>query len=216
MSYGECALIFALRNCAGADGVSDVTFLMINRAFLAVMGVLSLCLSVTAQTISPQLVAFEAIAPEQLRLTGAVEAAPALALYRPDVFSTAHGSVLIHGLPALSLLDGRRFPISSEVSRMGMTPLDLLPTAFLSAVEVQKIGASPVYGSDAPGGAVNLRLNRIQTGGEVGFFYGRSEGKYGREDTQAYIIGGVGNEKFQITAGAAFQESEWRGRRSGR
>jgi hypothetical protein len=54
---------------------------------------------------------------------------------------------------------------------------------------------------------VNLRLNRNFAGGEFGVFYGKSDGKFGREDKQAYIIGGVGNDKVQITAGAAYEES---------
>ena len=205
-------------NFAGAQEVSDDHSLMIKRALPAVIGVLSLCLPVVAQeTTNPfALTEDEVITPEELRLTGDVDTAPALTVYRPDVFNTANGSLLIHGLPALTLLDGRRFPISSELGRMGMTPLDLFPIAFLSAVEVQKVGGSPVYGTDAPGGVVNLRLNRFHTGGEVGFFYGRSDGKYGREDFQAHIIGGVGNEKFQITAGAAYQESNGRYPRVGR
>jgi outer membrane receptor protein involved in Fe transport len=185
---------------------------MSKRALLAMIGVLSLCLAVVAQeTTAPfSLAEDEVITPEELRITAAEDTAPALSLYRPDLFRTGGGSVLIHGLPALTLLDGRRFLVSSELGRMGMTPLDLFPIAFLSAVEVQKVGASPIYGSDGPGGVVNLRLNRIHTGGEVGFFYGKSGGQYGHEDMQAYIIGGVGNEKFQITVGAAHQESSGR------
>ena len=191
---------------------------MTTHALLAVIGLLSLCLPGFAQeTASPfALATEEVITPKALRITGEVDTAPALTLHRPDIFSTGRESILIHGLPALTLLDGRRFPIMNELSRMGMTPLDLFPIAFLSSVEVQKVGGSPVYGSNAPGGVVNLRLNRISTGGEVGFFYGKSDGKYGREDKQAYIIGGIGTEKFQITFGAAHKESSGRLPRFGR
>lgn len=173
---------------------------MIKRALLAVSGVLSLCLPVNAQVD-------ETFTPEQLRITGEENTAPALALYRPDLFSTVDSSVLLHGLPVLTLLDGRRFPVSSALGQMGMTPLDLFPLAFLSSVQVQKVGSSPRHGSDGSGGVVALRLNRMTSGGEVGFFYGKSGGKYGREDMSAHIIGGVGNDKFQITAGAAYHES---------
>ena len=175
---------------------------MIKCAFAAVIGFLSLCLPLAAQD--------ETIASEDLRGTGEVDVAPALTLYRPDIFSTVDGSVLIHGLPILSLLDGRRFPISGSLARMGMTAFDFVPVAFLSAVEVQKVNPSPMRGTDHPGGIVNLQLNRVHTGGEAGVFYGKSGGDYGREDFQAYIIGGVGNEKFQITAGASYQESSGR------
>ncbi|MEP6686690.1 MAG: hypothetical protein ABJB22_07930, partial [Verrucomicrobiota bacterium] len=134
----------------------------------------------------------------------------ALSLYQPSVFSRADGSVLIHGLPALTLLDGRRFLASSALGRMGMTPLDLFPVAFLRAVNVQKVNASPKAGTDFPGGVVDLRLNREYSGGELGVFYGRSTGKFGVEEKQAYIIGGVGDERFHITVGAAYEESSGR------
>lgn len=168
------------------------------------IGVLGFCLLATAQGDE------ETITPEQLRITGEVDVAPALSLYRPDLFDRVDGAVFIHGLPVLTLLDGRRFPISTELGRMGMGPLDIFPIAFLSAVNVQKIGDSPRYGSDAPGGTIDLRLNRNYSGGEVGFFYGKSGGKYGREDWEAYVIGGVGNDKVHFTAGAAYSESSGR------
>lgn len=176
---------------------------MIKPALAALLGVVSLGLGVTARA--------ETITREEFEETGEVETGPALTLQRPDLFSSVDGATLIHGLPVLTLLDGRRFPISTELGRMGMTPFDIFPLAFLSAVEVQKAGGSSLrYGSDSPGGVVNLRTNRMYTGGEVGFFYGRSDGKYGREDYSAYIIGGIGNEKFNITVGASHSESEVR------
>lgn len=176
------------------------------HVLFAVVGFLSLCLPLAAQPANPFDPAEDKIITvEQLRQTGALDVASALTLRRPDIFSTVDGSILIHGLPVLTLLDGRRFPISSELGRMGMSPLDLFPIAFLSAVDLQKMDASPIYGTDSAGGVVNVRLNRYYSGGEVGLFYG--SGKHGREDKQAYILGGVGDEKFQITVGAAYQES---------
>jgi hypothetical protein len=49
--------------------------------------------------------------------------------------------------------------------------------------------------------------NKIRFGGEVGFLYGKSTGKYGREDFAGYIIGTVGNEHFSINVGYLHQES---------
>lgn len=179
---------------------------MMKRALLAVIGFLGLCLPLAAQQTSRvEQNAAETIVPEQLRVAGTPDTGPALAFYQPNVFRSVDGLLLIHSLPALTLLDGRRFPISSELGRMGTTPD--FPVAFLNSVEVQKVGASPMHGTDYPGGVVDLRLNRNYSGGEVGVFYGKSSGKYGREDFEAYIIGGVGNDKFNITAGAAYNES---------
>ena len=171
----------------------------------------ALALSLLAQTPDPLTVGATAtITPEQLHQTGEFDAGPALELYRPDVFNTVDGSLLIHSLPALTLLDGRRFPISGDLARMGIVPADLFPIAFLQSVQVQKISASPQYGSDATGGVVDLRLKRYSSGGEMGVFYGHASGRHGGDDFSAYIVGGVGNDKVQITAGAAYEESTYR------
>ena len=49
--------------------------------------------------------------------------------------------------------------------------------------------------------------SKIRWGGEVGFLYGKSTGKYGREDFAGYIMGTVGNDKFSINVGYLHQES---------
>ena len=173
---------------------------MTMRVLSVLLGLLGLCRPLFAQTPA------DVITADQLRLTGEVSTAPALALYRPDILSTVDGALLIHSLPVLTLLDGRRFPLSGDLTARGLNPLNTVPVAFLSAVRVDK-NVSPAYGSDGPGGVVNLELNRSYSGGEVGVFYGASGGKYGREDFQSYIRGGVGNDSFQISGGAAYSES---------
>lgn len=177
------------------------------RASLVVSGLLALALPLVAQTSDDA----DNVTNEQLRTTGEFATGPALSFYRSDLFSSVDSTVLIHDLPALTLLDGRRFPISSDLGRMGFAPLDLFPVAFLQSVQVKKVASSPMTGTDAPGGTVDLRLNRgYATGGEAGVFFGKSSGKYGREDFETYVIGTVGNDKFQITAGAAYDESSVR------
>ena len=49
--------------------------------------------------------------------------------------------------------------------------------------------------------------NRIRFGGESGIFYGKSTGKYGREDFIRYISGTIGNEIFSISVGYSHQET---------
>ena len=64
---------------------------------------------------------------------------------------------------------------------------------------------------------VDLRApDRIQFGGEIGFLYGKSTGKYGREDFAGYVIGTVGNDKFSLTAGYYRQETTFSGPRARR
>lgn len=180
---------------------------VMKRVFPAVLGLLALCLPLGAQTHE------SSINRAQLEQTGGIDAGPALSLARSDLFTGVDSSLLLHGLPVVTLLDGRRFPISNELGRMAAVDL---PVAFLSAVDVSGPGGSSRYGSDATGGVVNMQLNRIRTGGEVGFFYGKSGGKYGREDFAAHIIGGIGTDKFNITVGAAYHETDFKVPRSRR
>lgn len=175
---------------------------MIKRALPAVAILLSVCLPLVVQAKGD-----EVITEDQLEISGAPDVGTALELYRPDLFKSVDSTLLIHGLPALTLLDGRRFPISTELGRMGMTPFDLFPLAFLNSVSVEKVSPSPMVGTDYPGGVVDLRLNRTYVGGEIGVFYGKSGGRYGREDFETYMIGGVGNDKVHFTAGASYGES---------
>jgi outer membrane receptor protein involved in Fe transport len=103
----------------------------------------------------------------------------------------------------LTLLNGRRFPISTDIARL---PDVNFPVAFLTSVNVSPNGALPRYGSDAAGGVIDLRTDRWHTGGEVGLFYGKSGGKFGREDFETYGIGTIATDKISITAGVMHQE----------
>ncbi len=175
---------------------------VIRRTFvLAAAGLIGFCVSAVAQTDR------ETIARAQLEKTGAVNVGPALSLARPDLFHGVDSTSLVRGLPVMTLVDGRPFATSTELSWMGVSALNVLPVAYLHTVDVHKVGASPRFGTEGPGGVVNLRTNPIYTGGEVGVFYGRSTGKYGREDYGAHIIGGLGTDKFNITVGASYHES---------
>jgi len=166
---------------------------MIKRALLVVLGFFSLCFPLAAQQT--------------------LDAGSAFALYRPEIFSTVDGSVLLHSLPVLTLLNGQRLPVSTELGRMGRAPLNLFPDASLRVAEVQRINAAPIYrtdGKDSPDEVMSSSVNPTYFGGEVGFLYGRSSGKFGGDVMQTYMVGEVGNDKFQITAGASYEESSVR------
>ena len=189
--------IAPVQDFTGARSASAVNSLMIKRALLVALGFLALCFPVAAQ---------------QTNRTDGFDAAAALALYRPEIFASVDSSVLVRDLPMLTFLDGR-LPGSTALGRMGMAPVANLPVALVSAAKVQKINASPVSGKDgkdSPRELVSPPLNPVYYGGEVGFFYGHSSGKFGGDEFGTYIEGGVGNDKFQINAGAAYQE--WNGR----
>lgn len=161
---------------------------MTKRALSAVAGFLGLCLSVSAQQTQ---------SPEQFQSDG-------IMLNRP--FPT---------LPPLSLADREFFFFSTAFGQMQPT-VDFLPP--FNPIEPQSF-AYPITPArrNSLNNAVEMRSpDRIYVGGEMGFLYGKSSGKYGREDFQTYIIGTVGTEKFSITAGFLHQESSGRVPRWGR
>jgi hypothetical protein len=110
-------------------------------------------------------------------------------------------------------LDSRdRFFFSSAFGSMRTTP-EYLP-AFDPVEPLTNGYVSPTSRRDSLDRIVDLRApSRIHWGGEVGFLYGKSTGKYGREDFAGYIIGTVGNDKFSITAGYLHQETTFSGPR---
>jgi hypothetical protein len=172
---------------------------MIKGALGVVLSFLSLCLPVAAQQPSHS---------ELIR-----DQTPALIVYQPDMSGNVNSSMLIRDLPALSLLDGRYFPGSTAMSRMGMASLDVFPVALISAAERQRGDVSAIDPKDSP--AELTEASRYYSSGEIGLSYGMSTGKSDYVEKQAYMIGTVGNDKFQITAGASYQESNGRIPRQG-
>jgi len=154
---------------------------MTTRAFSAVAGFLSLCLPLSAQ--------------QQTQ--------------RPDVFSALNNSVV--RLPSLTLLDGQHFSFSSAFSWIEPTQPDFLPT--LSATEKPRRATAPAaYPKDSSKEVVDVRQPNLldYAGGEVGVMYGRSTGKFSRDFEAGYITGWVGDDKFQISAGASYENSSGR------
>ncbi len=195
---GGLALV---QDFTGVCGFSAVNSLMIKRALLVALGFLAFCFPLAAQQMTPSL-----------------DASSVFALYRPEIFSTVDSSALIDRLPILNFLDGMRLPVSSEMGRMGTARLDLpsityMSVAYVSAAPAQKTKASPLSGKDGKDSSAEVMTspsNPYYYGGEVGFMYGHSSGKFGGDEFGTYIDGVVGNDKFQINAGASYQE--WNGR----
>jgi hypothetical protein len=143
-----------------------------------------------------------------------LDAPSTLALYRPDVFSTVDSSALIHDLPVFALLDGRRLPVSTDLGRMGIAPLNLFPAAFSTSPPKQKISAARTAAwtdaKDSLAEVIDSPLHPVYASGEVGVLYGRWSGKFSGDLWQSYMLGEVGNDKIHITVGAAYEESSGR------
>jgi iron complex outermembrane receptor protein len=117
--------------------------------------------------------------------------------------STQGGAIIsIRGLPTLVLDEGRRIADSAAISTGGFafSDVSLFPTSLVSRIEVLKDGASALYGSDAVGGVINIFLKHDYKGVEIGYRYGMTV-ESGSQNTLAWVIAGVGNDKANITVG---------------
>ena len=187
---------------------------MVKRAVCVALGLIGACFSAVAQ---------------QAYLSGwpvaAFDPAFALNLYQPNVPSPADSFLLFHRGPLRTWSDGGWLASENALSQVGMASLDFFPAAFLppeafgTGFASRGTGAgntrslnSETDGKGSPTEMMSSSLNPTYYGGEVGFLYGQSSGKGGGDMWETYVVGTVGNDKFQITAGAAFDEWNGNGR----
>ena len=117
-------------------------------------------------------------------------------------------------LPQLSLDDRQTFFFSSSFGWLEPTqgflptfrPPEPRTTAFSNTADPKNFVDN----------GVELRpADRLHAGGEIGFVYGRSSGKYGFEYEGGYVIGELGNDKFHLTVGTTYERYNWRAPRWG-
>jgi hypothetical protein len=200
---------------------------MVKRALCVAMGLLAALLPAVAQ--QPH----HSTKREQSRSAGATSAPLSLSLYRPKILGAAESSLLLHNGAVPLWLDGKQvstgvidpgYSFASEWVQLGFTSADFLPAAFLSGAQppAQRPSAGRVRttdgrdlgvdAKDSPDEMLNSSANPVYYGGEVGVLYGRWSGKGGGDMWETYIVGTVGNDKFQITAGASYDEWNGNGR----
>jgi hypothetical protein len=181
-----------LKDFAGVCGFSAFNSAMVKRA-LGVAGFLALCFPLAAQQ--------------------PFDSASTFVFYRPEIFTSVDSAALVRELRMTEFLDGR-LPGSSALGRMGTAPVANFPMGLVSAepghkrTSVSRAVKDPKDGKDYSS-AESLAMEKASlawTGGEVGFYYGHSSGKFGGDEFGSYITGGVGNEHLQINAGASYQE----------
>jgi len=179
---------------------------MIRRGVPVIVGLLGVCFAVAAQ---------------QANWRGATQNdhTSALSLYKPDIFSAKDSSLLFHKGPLHTWSDGGRLASNNALAEIGMASIDLFPVANVppnasvvatarkgSAAADSPAGTFGPDGKDLPGMMMSPS-DQVYYGGEVGILYGRWTGKGGGDLMQSYILGTVGNDKFQISAGAEYEES---------
>jgi len=179
----------------GVCAFSAVNSVMINqRALVVVLGLFSFCAPLGAQQTS--------------RLARSENALEQLSFYRPEILRAVDGSSLLQNLPIAALMDGQYLPGSSEWGRIGGAPATNYSTAFVTVAPSPKAKGSQVDPKDFSD-EIAVQPNRYYYGGEVGFMYGHASGKFGGDEFSTYILGDVGNDKFQINVGASYDE--WNG-----
>jgi iron complex outermembrane receptor protein len=119
--------------------------------------------------------------------------------------STNGGSQLsLRNAATLVLINGRRVAYAPVDAKGGFQFVDvnLIPVAAIDRIEVLADGASAIYGTDAVSGVVNIILKTDYEGFETGGRYGWSTDKGNAAERSAYIVGGTGNGKTNITVSA--------------
>jgi len=196
---------------------------MVKCALCVALGLLGALSSAFAQ--QPH----RSITRERLPSSNVVNAPLSLSLYRPKISSAADSSLLLHNGSVPLWLDGAQvgngiinpgYSFASQWVQMGFTS-DLFPPGLLSAdvPPTQRPSTGRIHGSngkdlgtdgkDSPDEMLSSPPNPIYYGGEVGFLYGHWSGKGGGDMWESYVVGTVGDDKFQITAGASYDE--WNG-----
>ncbi len=194
---------------------------MLKGALVSALGLLGICLPVAAQQTKHSGSAHHRVAASTLTPLNAVSG---LSLYSPKILSASNSSLLLQNGPVRAWSDGAQLMNESAFVQIGIAPLGLFPVAYLAPTDVglaptRKPGAvpdsrSPNFGTDGKdlsGEMVGSPLNQVYCTGEVGFMYGQWSGKGSGDYVGSYVWGQAGNDKFQITAGASFENWDARG-----
>ena len=118
-------------------------------------------------------------------------------------FSPGTSSINLRGLGSSStlvLINGRRVANHSFASELTDSFVDLnsIPLAAIERIEIQKDGASAIYGSDALAGVVNIILKNNFDGASVSLRGGQS--RYGDANEKGVsVASGITNDSGNIT-----------------
>ncbi len=192
---------------------------MFKGALFLALGFLTVCFPVAAQQTKHSEAAQHRAATSGTTTFGH---ASTLSLYRSNVIVASNASLLLHNGPVRTWSDGAQLASETALAKIGMAPLGLFPAAYMAPSDVgptpiRKSSAAPdsrsanlvADGKDLPGEMLSSPLNHVYYTGEVGFVYGQWSGRGNGDYWQNYVWGQVGNDRFQINAGAAFEN--WSG-----
>jgi iron complex outermembrane receptor protein len=117
--------------------------------------------------------------------------------------------LLLHNLPTLVLVNGRRLAYDPADSAGGDEFVDLntIPLGAIDKIEVLSDGSSAIYGADAVGGVINIILKKDFNGWEADTHYGFSDLPGHYSERTGSLIGGVSNGTTSITASFEYSQS---------
>ena len=98
----------------------------------------------------------------------------------------------------LVLLNGRRFPGSPTLGGASAN-LNAIPMAAVERIDIMTEGASSIYGSDAMAGVVNVIMKENFEGLTFNIGAGHRDQDEGTTSTEFSVVGGVSNDKGNIT-----------------
>jgi hypothetical protein len=178
---------------------------MSKRVLFAVAGFLGLCVSLPAQEMR----GLGSVQPGRftlspLGLNGAVDARSTPG--EGNFFGALNNAW--YGPAPLTLADGRLFSFPKAFAWMEATPVGYLPVAALEEPARTAPAAKPA--GETGNKALGLLPKLDYAGGEVGLFYGKSNGKFGRDVTAGYIFGEVVEGNTHITVGASYERASGR------
>jgi hypothetical protein len=198
---------------------------MVKRALCVALGLVGALSSAVAQ--QPH----HSVPREKSHSTAVSNAPLSLSLYAPKASGAAADSLLLHNGAVPLWLDGPQvstgivdpgYSFASQWVQMGFTSSGVFPPALSSGGQPPLQSSSPgrprssgdlaADGKDSSNEMVSSSGNPVYYGGEVGFLYGHASGNGGGDMYETYITGTVGNDKFQISAGALYDEWNGNGR----
>ena len=191
---------------------------MSKGALILALGLCSFCFPLAAQQAKNSGTAKHRITASAMQPLDSISN---LSIYRPNVVK-ASDSILFHNGPVRAWSDGAQLVSESAFVQIGMAPFGLFPVSYFAPAEVAPAPMKkPIAGSDSrsanlstdgkdlPAGMLDSPLNHVYYTGEVGFVYGQWNGKGNGDYVGSYVWGQAGNDKFQISAGASFDN--WSG-----
>jgi len=217
MTTNEPAICRA-QNSAGIYADLVLNSRMFRGALVFALGLFGVCFPLVAQQAEHSGSTHHRVASAVTPLDGVSN----LSIYQPQIFNGSNSSLLLHNGPLRAWSDGAQLVSESAFVQIGMAPLGLFPVANLAPsdvgpVPVRKLNTGSnsrrenlaADGKDLSSEMISSPLNQVYCTGEVGFMYGQWCGKGSGDYVGSYVWGQAGNDKFQITAGASFDN--WSG-----